>query len=177
MTFGRPAMIARSFDVPVPVMVDDDYLGTHEENVQPAGIPSRLGMFVSSCTLLELLGDVLKFLSVGDLEPLSMSSWRRRINGTQQYLLSVEDGTWVSPFMVVDSFPELMDLFARWAPAMQAASIIEAISDLTQYGMGDGLVERVAARTVYGTTELYKQMLADKSRDDAIRKERRAHRP
>ncbi|WP_346074239.1 hypothetical protein [Saccharopolyspora thermophila] len=79
--------------------------------------------------------------------------------------------------MVVDSFPELMDLFARWAPAVQAASIAEAISDLSRYGMdGDGLVERVAARAVYGSNELHDLMRADKRRDDALRWEQRRQR-
>lgn len=63
MTFGRPTMIGKSHNVPVPAMIDDDYLSRTVEGAQPEDTPSHLGLFVSSCTLLELLGDVLSFLS------------------------------------------------------------------------------------------------------------------
>jgi hypothetical protein len=60
MTFGRPSMIDKSHSVPIPVMIDDDYLSDHEEARQPPGIYPRLGMFVSSCKLFEILEEILE---------------------------------------------------------------------------------------------------------------------
>lgn len=59
MTFGRPSMICSKVDVLVPSLIDDEYLGERGEGVQPADLPSRLGLFVSSCTLFGLLEEIL----------------------------------------------------------------------------------------------------------------------
>lgn len=63
MTFGRPTMVHEPNTVPVPDNVDDEYLQIHGEGSQPAGLPSRLGLFVHSCSLLEILRDVLHFVA------------------------------------------------------------------------------------------------------------------
>lgn len=68
MTFGRPAMIAKSNDVPLPTMIDDEYLSTTDEGQQPPHTPSCLGAFVFSCKLFDLLGQVLNFLSAPTLQ-------------------------------------------------------------------------------------------------------------
>lgn len=60
MTFGRPSMIDKSNAVPIPAMIDDDYLSDRGEAVQPPGIHSRLGLFVSSCKLFEILEEILE---------------------------------------------------------------------------------------------------------------------
>lgn len=60
MTFGRPSMIEKQIDVPVPALVDDEFLRDRGTGVQSAGVPSRLGMFVSSSPLLELLEEILE---------------------------------------------------------------------------------------------------------------------
>lgn len=59
MTFGRPSMIDRSIEVPNPALIDDEYLEEQADGRQPQGLPSRLGLFVSSCTLFELLEEIL----------------------------------------------------------------------------------------------------------------------
>jgi hypothetical protein len=59
MTFGRPSMIGRSTTVPIPALVDDEYLSDKIEASQPAGVQSRLGLFVSSCELFEILEEIL----------------------------------------------------------------------------------------------------------------------
>ncbi|KAH8685020.1 fungal-specific transcription factor domain-containing protein [Ilyonectria robusta] len=69
MTFGRPTMINKGNAVPLPAMVDDEFLSEHAEGVQPPETPSYLGLFVSSCTLLELLEKVLEFLSKNEHTP------------------------------------------------------------------------------------------------------------
>jgi hypothetical protein len=59
MTFGRPVMIADSYNVPLPCLIDDEYLSRDSEASQPAHTPSRLGLFVFSCRLFEILADIL----------------------------------------------------------------------------------------------------------------------
>jgi hypothetical protein len=49
-------MINRPNDVPLPLMVDDEHLSTSHDGEQPPHIPSRLGAFVFSCKLFDLLG-------------------------------------------------------------------------------------------------------------------------
>lgn len=56
-------MVHEPNTVPVPDNVDDEYLQIHGEGSQPAGLPSRLGLFVHSCSLLEILRDVLHFVA------------------------------------------------------------------------------------------------------------------
>ena len=63
MTFGRPCMINKPNEVALPEMIDDEYLSTTQEGKQPRDTPSRLGAFVYSRMLFELLGQVLDFLS------------------------------------------------------------------------------------------------------------------
>ncbi|UJO19783.1 Sorbicillinoid biosynthetic cluster transcription factor sor3 [Fulvia fulva] len=60
MTFGRPSMIDRFTDVPAPALVDDEYLSDRDIGVQPSSVPSRLGLFVSSCQLFDLLEEILE---------------------------------------------------------------------------------------------------------------------
>lgn len=59
MTFGRPAMITRSWDVPTPVLVDEEYLHRSNEPSQPPDVPSRLGLFVYSTKLYDILDKIL----------------------------------------------------------------------------------------------------------------------
>lgn len=59
MTFGRPTMLSKSWNVPVPLLIDDEYLRVEGDGTQPPDIPSRLGLFVSSCRLFELLDEIL----------------------------------------------------------------------------------------------------------------------
>lgn len=63
MTFGRPAMISRisSGAVPLPVIVDDEYIpvGETSEPSQPADQPSIMGFYAKSLELYEIMNDVL----------------------------------------------------------------------------------------------------------------------
>jgi hypothetical protein len=69
MTFGRPTMLSTSWDVPVPALIDDEYLNNATEGVQPAGKPSVMGLFISSCNLFELLEEILKSFYSGEPFP------------------------------------------------------------------------------------------------------------
>ena len=95
------------------------------------------------------------FLTVGDsdLGELCLISWERdRDHDGPAYLLQVSSLSPTSPFLLVDTFAGLMDLFARWAPAVQAAAISQVVRDLNEaparvagHPVG-GLVENVATR-------------------------------
>lgn len=69
MTFGRPTMLSTSWDVPVPALIDDEYLNNATEGFQPAGKPSVMGLFVSSCNLFELLEEILNSFYSGEPFP------------------------------------------------------------------------------------------------------------
>ncbi|KAJ9299811.1 transcriptional regulator family: Fungal Specific TF [Paecilomyces variotii] len=67
MSFGRPTMIGKSWNVPIPSLIDDEYLFDNgEEGVQPAHIPSRMGLFVWSCPLFEILAEILGYFYIDD---------------------------------------------------------------------------------------------------------------
>jgi Fungal specific transcription factor domain len=66
MTFGRPTMLSNSWSVPIPLLIDDEYLSVQEEGNQPPNVPSRLGLFVSSCKLFEILHEILISFYAGD---------------------------------------------------------------------------------------------------------------
>jgi hypothetical protein len=52
-------MLTSSGNVPIPLLIDDEYLSVQAVGVQPSEVPSRLGLFVSSCKLFEILHDIL----------------------------------------------------------------------------------------------------------------------
>ncbi|KAH6983963.1 fungal-specific transcription factor domain-containing protein [Ilyonectria destructans] len=58
-TFGRPAMLSNSSSVPLPLIVDDEYLLEDGEGTQPVTSQCRIGSFVYTVQLLELLNEVL----------------------------------------------------------------------------------------------------------------------
>lgn len=62
MTFGRPTMISNNWDVPLPALIDDEYLRTDGVGQQPPDIPSRLGLLVSSSNLFTILDEILASL-------------------------------------------------------------------------------------------------------------------
>ena len=59
MTFGRPAMISTNWDVPFPSLIDDEYLRSEGEGVQPQNLPSCLGLFAWSSRMFIILDDIL----------------------------------------------------------------------------------------------------------------------
>ncbi|KAH7121718.1 fungal-specific transcription factor domain-containing protein [Dactylonectria macrodidyma] len=59
MTFGRPFMIGASYSTPIPSMIDDEHLQETGAGIQPPDVPSRMGLFVSSCRLFEIVADIL----------------------------------------------------------------------------------------------------------------------
>ncbi|RVX72599.1 hypothetical protein B0A52_03995 [Exophiala mesophila] len=61
MTFGRPTMVSKNWDVPLPALIDDEYLRSHGEGEQPSHIPSRLALLISSSKLFSILDEILNF--------------------------------------------------------------------------------------------------------------------
>lgn len=60
-------MIGKSWNVPIPSLIDDEYLrDDREEGIQPVDVPSRMGLFVSSCTLFEILADILGYFYIDE---------------------------------------------------------------------------------------------------------------
>ncbi|KFG79883.1 putative C6 transcription factor [Metarhizium anisopliae] len=63
MTFGRPSMIANwmSVAVPLPRMIDDDYLDTQttSSSTRPDGEATKVSFFIESTTLYEIVNDSL----------------------------------------------------------------------------------------------------------------------
>ena len=53
MTFGRPSMIDKQIDVPIPALIDDEFLAERGIGKQAENVPCRLGLFVSSSPLLQ----------------------------------------------------------------------------------------------------------------------------
>ncbi|MEN3540971.1 hypothetical protein AAH991_38060 [Microbispora sp. ZYX-F-249] len=120
------------------------------------------------------------FLSMGDPKGgMRLESWRRRRDGQPvEYLLQVNGGLEYSPFLVVESFPELMDLFARWAPAVQAAAVAGMIEELgeSELSTHHGLVETIAARAAHGVAQTLPILEREKRKADERARVRAAQR-
>lgn len=63
MTFGRPTTVHGPNIVPLPILIDDEYLQMDGVGSQPLDKPSYLGLFVNSCLLIDILRDVLHFVT------------------------------------------------------------------------------------------------------------------
>ena len=71
MTFGRPTMISDAWNVQAPAMIDDEYLLMEGEGFQPAHLSSRMGLFVYSSKLFEVLNEVLSAVYTKDAVMMS----------------------------------------------------------------------------------------------------------
>jgi len=81
MTFGRPTMLQDAGKVPIPMLIDDEFLRDDgEEGHQPTDVPSRLGLFVSSCTLFEHLAEILRTFYTASSEPDDLVEIVLRLN-------------------------------------------------------------------------------------------------
>lgn len=93
---------------------------------------------------------------------LEIASWRKRGESDGPYLVLPNDGTNKSPFIQVETIIDLMDLFARWAPAVQASAIIGVVNDLNEMDLSEvGVIERVAARAAYGVQNVLPKVLGE----------------
>jgi hypothetical protein len=107
------------------------------------------------------------FLTVGDIDSaMWIKTWRKK-DDDSGFLIEVGDVATDSPYIQVDTFPELMDFLARWAPVVQAAAMVHVLDDLSHYEIrGDGplemgMVEMLAARARYGAQDRYESIVSD----------------
>lgn len=85
MSFGRPAMIPPQSEVPLPLDIDDEYLLAEGGGTQPLEVPSKLGMFVYSIRLYDILGDILSTVyTSGVSSPVPSVDIKQRM--TQSYI-------------------------------------------------------------------------------------------
>ncbi|TDX84923.1 hypothetical protein [Amycolatopsis arida] len=103
---------------------------------------------------------------------------RRTRDGHPEYLLDIWGEHSGSPYLKVDNLPAVMELLAKWAPIVQAASISRVVRDLAAGAIEhEGLVETVAARAAWGVQERLPKL--KKHRDqwdaDAAQRRRAAH--
>jgi hypothetical protein len=110
--------------------------------------------------------------------PLTIHTWRRPTDaGGWQYVVQVTDVLYGSEFIRVPGLVELMDLLARWAPAVQAAAICDLLHDLGGAGLNpEGTVETVAARAKYGVIATLPRLqveLRDRQEEQARAREAR----
>ncbi|MFG1846861.1 hypothetical protein [Micromonospora carbonacea] len=119
-----------------------------------------------------------RFLTVGeDPAPLYITTWRRATPaGGTEYAIDVWGIDAGSPLFKVATFPDLMDLLARWAPIVQAAHISAFLGDLG--GNEDlsslGVVERVAARAAFGVTDALPEIRKAEREAARVRRQRLA---
>jgi hypothetical protein len=76
---------------------------------------------------------------------------------------------------------ELMDLFARWAPAVQAAAIVHTLDDIRSSRLhADGIVEVISAKVSHGQEEtlptLQEYLREERKREREFRERRAAAR-
>ncbi|QIX00436.1 hypothetical protein AMS68_005953 [Peltaster fructicola] len=65
MVFGRPAATQKT-DLPLPSMIDDEYLSEDIRGVQPREQLPKLGLFNYSCLLFDILEDILSTFYTGN---------------------------------------------------------------------------------------------------------------
>nr|BFE55665.1 hypothetical protein GCM10020063_001910 [Dactylosporangium thailandense] len=119
-----------------------------------------------------------EFLGIGGEESdLRIRSYRRSVDGRDEFIVEVWDAVQGSPFVKVDNFGVLMDLLARWAPAVQAASLTYLIDNLQSYSLSrDGVIETVAARAAFGANEGLEALRSHERQMAASRRRRREER-
>lgn len=93
MTFGRPTMVNGSYGTPMPSLIDDEYLCTDGEGIQPKGVNSRMGLFVYSCRLFEILKDILSSFYAVDAssEPIGESRLHSMVSEVLNFNRRLDD--------------------------------------------------------------------------------------
>ncbi|TCB89266.1 hypothetical protein E0H26_28175 [Micromonospora zingiberis] len=96
-----------------------------------------------------------EFLGVGDeLSYLRVQSYRRTVDGRDEFIVDVWDMAQGSPFVKVNNFGELMDLLARWAPAVQATALVSVVDSLRSDNLlTDGVAELLGAKVAFGASD------------------------
>jgi hypothetical protein len=99
----------------------------------------------------ELVG-ALGWLPANDLGTadygMQVNTWYRSTSdGPDQFLIQISTLVYTGPFILCDDYADLMDVYARWAPAIQAFAVTDLVKELTTSLMpGDDAVEKFVAR-------------------------------
>lgn len=67
MTFGRPMMVGPDLTVPLPSMVDDEFLDGPATYFETPNTLPQMSLFVCSCRLFEILHDILSVFYVKEI--------------------------------------------------------------------------------------------------------------
>lgn len=110
-----------------------------------------------------------------------IQSYRRDVDGRTEWIVHVSDILGGTPYIKVDGPGELMDLLARWAPAVQAAAVTHVLDDIRKSHLDpDGVVETIAAKVGFGQDEtvpmLRRQLREQRARGRELRAKREAAR-
>jgi hypothetical protein len=117
-----------------------------------------------------------EFLGIGgENSELYIQSWRRTLPDAQtEYIVDVWNAAFGSPYIKVTSFVDLMDLLARWAPAIQAAAVVAILDEVQQLGLSpSGMIERIAAKAAFGATEGLPILQRQEAEQRAMRRQAR----
>ncbi|MGW3470128.1 hypothetical protein ACWDKQ_17080 [Saccharopolyspora sp. NPDC000995] len=107
-------------------------------------------------------------LGAGEWASLNLLTWQRDQDGRSEYLIEVSNQEQASEYLKVIGLPRLMDLLARWAPAVQAASIADVVQDLHEPVIEHGgIVETVAARAAWGVQDRLPKLRSYRQQWDA----------
>lgn len=99
-------------------------------------------------------------------------SYRRAVDRTEEHMIEVVDVLGASPYLRGDSFVELMHMTARWAPAVQAAAVVDLIDEMRSFSLGDdNTIGRIAAHVVDGIEKTLPSM-RDNARQQASHERR-----
>jgi hypothetical protein len=91
-----------------------------------------------------------------------------------EFLLEVGGHSAIAPYLKVDDLPTVMDMLARWAPALQASSIADLAHDLISGAIEpNGMVETVAARVTWAAENRTPAMARDHDRLEQLARDRR----
>ena len=106
--FGRPTMISGQSNVPLPQMVDDEYLQEFSEGCQPSHVHSQMATLVYSSRLFNILRKILETFYFGDdaiMRRSDMPSWSyRSLQSVLQFNNSLDDFLSSLPqYLVIDS--------------------------------------------------------------------------
>ncbi|NIL56242.1 hypothetical protein [Salinispora arenicola] len=114
-----------------------------------------------------------EFLGVGGEDSdLHIRSFRRTFDGRDEFLVDVWDVNQGSPYVKVDNFGDLMDLLARWAPAIQAAALVQAVDNLRSPALDmDGVAEVVGAKVAFGASDVLPALRRDRQEQAAYRRQ------
>ena len=121
-----------------------------------------------------------ELLTIGDPDHghMYIKTWSRAVPPRlSEYLIEVGSIIVAGPFLQVPDFPTLMEIIARWAPAVQAAEVAGVISELRSPGLDSwGLMELIGARAAWGANTLLPQLQKEHDKEIERRMQRRAAR-